>query len=100
MATKPKDKNKPSADAVNHSANLSGKEAAAYVRPLTEKETADNVRAILTKKEAANYVHCTVRYLERQVRAGRLRALKPTGKLVRFFRRDLDAFLLSGASIA
>jgi excisionase family DNA binding protein len=56
--------------------------------------------AILTKKEAANYVRCTVRYLERQVRAGRLRALKPTGKLVRFFRSDLDAFLLSGASIA
>ena len=55
---------------------------------------------ILTKKEAADYVRCTVRYLERQVRAGRLRALKPTGKLVRFFRRDLDAFLESGASIA
>ena len=72
MATKPKDQ--PQADAGNS--------------------------AILTKKEAADYVRCTVRYLERQVRAGRLRALKPTGKLVRFFRRDLDAFLLSGASIA
>jgi excisionase family DNA binding protein len=56
--------------------------------------------AILTKKEAADYVRCTVRYLERQVRAGRLRALKPTGKLVRFFRSDLDAFLESGASMA
>ena len=56
--------------------------------------------AILTKPEAAEYIRCTARYLERQVRAGRLRALKPTGKLVRFFRRDLDAFLESGASIA
>jgi len=67
-------KSKPSADAVIHS-------------------------AILTKPEAAGYIRCTVRYLERQVRAGRLRALKPTGKLVRFFRRDLDAFLESGATM-
>ena len=72
MATKPKDK--PQAEAVNS--------------------------AILTKAQAAEYIQVTPRYLERQVRAGRLRAMKPTGKLVRFFRRDLDAFLLSGASIA
>jgi excisionase family DNA binding protein len=56
--------------------------------------------AILTKQEAAELLQCTVRYLERQIRAGRLRAMKPTGKLVRIFRRDLDAFLESGASIA
>jgi excisionase family DNA binding protein len=56
--------------------------------------------AILTKQEAAALLRCTVRYLERQIRAGRLRAMKPTGKLVRIFRRDLDAFLESGASIA
>jgi excisionase family DNA binding protein len=55
--------------------------------------------AILTKKEAAEFVRCTVRYLERQIRAGRLRALKPTGKLVRIRRADLDAFLESGATI-
>lgn len=54
---------------------------------------------ILTKREAANYVRCTPRYLERQIRAGRLRALKPTGKLVRIRRIDLDAFLESGATI-
>jgi hypothetical protein len=35
----------------------------------------------------------------RQIRAGRLRALRPTGKLVRIFRRDIDAFLESGATI-
>jgi excisionase family DNA binding protein len=56
--------------------------------------------AILTKQEAANLLRCTVRYLERQIRAGRLRAMKPSGKLVRIYRRDLDAFLHSGASIA
>lgn len=54
---------------------------------------------ILTKAEAANYIRCTPRYLERQIRAGRLRALKPTGKLVRIRRNDLDAFLESGATI-
>jgi excisionase family DNA binding protein len=55
--------------------------------------------AILTKQEAANYIRCTTRYLERQIRAGRLRALKPTGKLVRIRRSDLEAFLESGATI-
>jgi excisionase family DNA binding protein len=59
---------------------------------------ADNP-AILTKQEAADLLRCTVRYLERQIRAGRLRALKPTGKLVRIYRRDLDAFLETGATI-
>ena len=56
--------------------------------------------AILTKEQVAQLLGCTVRYIERQIRAGRLRALKPTGKLVRIFRSDIDAFLLSGASIA
>ena len=54
---------------------------------------------ILTKREAANYIRCTVRYLERQIREGRLKALKPTGKLVRIRLADLDAFLESGATI-
>jgi excisionase family DNA binding protein len=57
------------------------------------------IPAILTKKEASNYVRCTPRYLENQIRAGRLKALKPTGKLVRIRRADLDAFLESGATI-
>ena len=55
--------------------------------------------AILTKREAADYLRCTPRYLERQIRAGRLKALKPTGKLVRIRRADIDAFLESGATI-
>ena len=56
--------------------------------------------AILTKQDAAALLQCTVRYIERQIRAGRLRACKPTGKLVRILRRDFDAFLESGASIS
>ena len=59
-----------------------------------------NGAAILTKQEAAGLLRCTTRYLERQIKAGRLRACKPTGKLVRILRRDIDAFLDSGASIA
>ena len=54
---------------------------------------------ILTKQEAANFIRCTPRYLERQVKAGRLRALKPTAKLWRIRRTDLEAFLESGATI-
>jgi excisionase family DNA binding protein len=33
------------------------------------------------------------------VRSGRLRALKPSGKLVRFRQADLEAFLETGATI-
>ena len=55
--------------------------------------------AILTKQEAAAYARCTPRYLERQVKLGRLKALKPTGKLWRVRRSDLEAFLESGATI-
>jgi excisionase family DNA binding protein len=57
------------------------------------------IPAILTKREAANYARCTPRYLERQIRAGRLRALKPTSKLLRIRLKDLEAFLESGATI-
>jgi excisionase family DNA binding protein len=55
--------------------------------------------AILTKREAADSLRCTVRYIERVIKSGRLRACKPTGKLVRIYRRDLDAFLESSATI-
>jgi excisionase family DNA binding protein len=58
-----------------------------------------NHSAILTKRQAAEYVQATPRYLERMVAEGRLRALKPTGKLWRIRRSDLDAFLESGATI-
>jgi DNA binding domain, excisionase family len=57
------------------------------------------IPAILTKREAANYVRCTPRYIENMIRAGRLKGLKPTGKLVRIRRSDLEKFLESGATI-
>jgi excisionase family DNA binding protein len=60
---------------------------------------AENFPAILTKPQAAAYVQSTPRYLERMVRSGRLRALKPTGRFWRIRRSDLDRFLESGATI-
>ena len=54
--------------------------------------------AIRTKQQAAEYLQATPRYIERMVASGRLRALKPTGKLWRVRQSDLDAFLESGAS--
>ena len=57
------------------------------------------IPAVLTIAEAAEFLRCTTRYLERQVTQGRLRACKPTGKLWRVRRSDLEAFLESGATI-
>lgn len=51
-----------------------------------------------TKQQAADYIQCTPRYIERMVRSGRLRALKPSGKLIRFRQCDLDSFMASGAT--
>jgi excisionase family DNA binding protein len=56
-------------------------------------------QTLLTLSQAAQYVLCTPRYLQKQIRAGRLRALKPTGKLVRIRVSDLEKFLESGATI-
>jgi excisionase family DNA binding protein len=65
------------------------------------KPSADtaNSATYLTKQEAAKLLKVTTRYLERAVSSGRLRALKPTGKLWRVRQSDLDAFLESGASM-
>ena len=54
---------------------------------------------ILTKQEAADFLRCTPRYIERQVRLGRIKACKPTGKLWRVRRAELEAFLESGATV-
>ena len=51
-----------------------------------------------TTRDACGYLQCTRRFLERMVRIGRLRALKPSRKLIRFRQADLDAFLESSAT--
>ena len=58
------------------------------------------IPALLTRKEAADYLRCTPKYIDNQIRAGRLRACKPSGKFVRLYLRDIDTFLSSGSSIA
>jgi excisionase family DNA binding protein len=55
--------------------------------------------ALLTKRQAADYLQVTPRYIERAVISGRLKALKPTGGLWRVRQSELDAFLKSGATI-
>jgi len=72
---------------------------AGAVIPGGSNATELNGVAILTKREAAALLRTTPRYIERQIHAGRLRACKPSGKLVRILRRDLDAFLNAGATI-
>jgi len=61
-------------------------------------ETA-NHSALYTKKQAADYLQVTPRYIERAVSAGRLLAFKPTGGLWRVRKSALDAFLESGATV-
>ena len=61
-------------------------------------ETLGN-QPLLTLKQAAVYAICTPRYLQKQIRAGRLKALKPTAKFLRIRRAELDRFLESGATI-
>jgi excisionase family DNA binding protein len=55
--------------------------------------------SLLTKQQAASYVGCSCRYLERAIIRGHLRALKPTCKLVRIRLKNLDAFLERGATM-
>jgi excisionase family DNA binding protein len=55
---------------------------------------------ILTREEAATYLRCTPKYIDNQIRVGRLRACKPSGRFVRLYLRDIDTFLSNGSSIA
>jgi len=56
-------------------------------------------RPILTMVEACDLLSCNRRYLERAIKSGRLKGLKPTGKFLRIRWSDLEKFLESGATI-
>jgi excisionase family DNA binding protein len=71
---------------------------AAIAAELTRLLKAGNGNAILNKQQAALHVQATTRFLERAVKLGRLKALRPTGKLWRVRLSDLEAFLESGAT--
>jgi excisionase family DNA binding protein len=76
-------------------------DVAQYAPPKDLAKSASLTAArLLTKRQAADYLQTSTRYVERMVALGRLRAFKPTGKVFRVSKRDLDAFLESGASIA
>jgi excisionase family DNA binding protein len=62
-------------------------------------ETRNYIQPVLTAEDACAYMQCSRRFLERIVRSGRLPALKPTRKFLRFRLSDLDAFLQSGATM-
>jgi excisionase family DNA binding protein len=49
--------------------------------------------AYLTKREAADYLKVSPRYIERAINDGRLRAYKPSLRTVRFRRADLESFM-------
>src|SRR5262249_25898323 len=66
--------------------------------PNQKQPSADGAE-LLTKQETAQRLKSTIRYIERMIATGRLKALKPTGKMVRIRQRDLDTFLESGATI-
>jgi len=61
--------------------------------------SASESNALLTKRQAAAYLQCTTRSLERAVAVGRLKALRPTPGLWRVRRSDLEAFLEGGSAI-
>jgi excisionase family DNA binding protein len=60
---------------------------------------AENFPPVLTKRQAASYVQSSTRFLEREIRAGRLKALRLSNKFIRIRRSDLDKFLESGSTI-
>jgi excisionase family DNA binding protein len=50
---------------------------------------------LLTLKQAAQYAICIPRFLQKQIRIGNLRALKPSRKMVRIRLAELERFLES-----
>jgi excisionase family DNA binding protein len=66
---------------------------------LPQAEPANQTKsALLTKTEVAALLKVSARYVERQVRSARLRALKLSHKITRFRRRDVEVFLASAAT--
>ena len=62
--------------------------------------TGGNQAAVyLNKRQAAQLLGCTTRFLERVVAQGKLKALKPTAKFWRVRQSDLEKFLEAGATI-
>jgi excisionase family DNA binding protein len=65
---------------------------------MNSNTNAECFSAYLTKCEAAKYLKVSTRFLERAINDGRLRAYKPSLKIVRFRRSELDSFMSSVAT--
>jgi excisionase family DNA binding protein len=68
-------------------------------KPQLANQTREQKNHLLTKQQSAEQTQTSVRYLEREIARGRLKALKLSRKLVRIRQSDLDAFLESCATI-
>jgi len=66
---------------------LAGQQSA-HVTPTWGKQ-------LLTHGQAAQYAICRLRFLQRQIQLARLRALKPSRKMVRIKLAELERFLES-----
>jgi hypothetical protein len=53
----------------------------------------------LTKTGLATHLECSERYLEEEVRAGRLRCIRLSSRAVRFLPKDIEAWLSAKASV-
>jgi excisionase family DNA binding protein len=67
--------------------------------PQLTNQTGEQKNQLLTKKQTAEQAQTSIRYLEREIARGRLKALKLSRKLVRIRQSDLDAFLENCATI-
>ena len=63
------------------------------------QHTGEQKNRLLTKQECAGQAQTSIRYLEREIARGRLKALKLSRKLVRIRQSDLDRFLESCSTI-
>jgi excisionase family DNA binding protein len=55
--------------------------------------------ALLTKEEVSKLLRVSTRYIERQVKIGRLPALRLSHNLVRFRPSDIESFMDSTCSV-
>jgi excisionase family DNA binding protein len=67
--------------------------------PQLTQQTGERKNRLLTKQQSAQQAQTSIRYLEREIARGRLKALKLSRKLVRIRQSDLDAFLESCATV-
>jgi excisionase family DNA binding protein len=59
----------------------------------SEPQTASSPRAFLSLEEAAIEIGCTRRFLEKRIEDGEIRVFRPSKRLVRIRRTELDRWI-------